>query len=469
MFFLFKVFLYYTFQVLLQNIINFSLCFILISYIYNMNTKFKERFIKSTIILIIGGLLTKVLGMLIKIISTKAIGSYGIGLYMMILPTFNLFITIATLSLPTSISKLVAENTKNNKRLVLGVVPIVLLFDCLLILIIIILSPFIASFMLHNKSLTLPIICISITLPFITISSILRGYFFGKQKMFPQVLSNFTEQVVRILLILIFIPIFKKYGIIYAVCFLVLSNVISELSSIFIFLFFAPKKISIKREDIICSKDDIKDIMSISLPTTMSRLVSSISMFLEPIIITFVFLRLGYNISYITNEYGIITGYIMPIVFMPNFLTSAVSIALLPEITRCYAKGDIKTVKKRINQSFIYSLIIGIPCSIILVLFPSYILNLIYKTDIGASYLRVSAIIFSISYILGPLSSILQTINKSKTIFISNLIGCIIKNITLFLLLYLKLDMYPLLISYFLSYLYIVLHQYKIFKRFYNL
>ena len=211
-----------------------------------MNTKFKERFIKSTIILIIGGLLTKVLGMLIKIISTKAIGSYGIGLYMMILPTFNLFITIATLSLPTSISKLVAENTKNNKRLVLGVVPIVLLFDCLLILIIIILSPFIASFMLHNKSLTLPIICISITLPFITISSILRGYFFGKQKMFPQVLSNFTEQVVRILLILIFIPIFKKYGIIYAVCFLVLSNVISELSSIFIFLFFAPKKISIK-------------------------------------------------------------------------------------------------------------------------------------------------------------------------------------------------------------------------------
>ena len=430
-----------------------------------MNTKFKERFIKSTIILIIGGLLTKVLGMLIKIISTKAIGSYGIGLYMMILPTFNLFITIATLSLPTSISKLVAENTKNNKKLVLGVVPIVLLFDCLLILIIIILSPFIASFMLHNKSLTLPIICISITLPFITISSILRGYFFGKQKMFPQVLSNFTEQVVRILLILIFIPIFKKYGIIYAVCFLVLSNVISELSSIFIFLFFAPKKISIKREDIISSKDDIKDIMSISLPTTMSRLVSSISMFLEPIIITFVFLRLGYNISYITNEYGIITGYIMPIVFMPNFLTSAVSIALLPEITRCYAKGDIKTVKKRINQSFIYSLIIGIPCSIILVLFPSYILNLIYKTDIGASYLRVSAIIFSISYILGPLSSILQTINKSKTIFISNLIGCIIKNITLFLLLYLKLDMYPLLISYFLSYLYIVLHQYKIFKK----
>ena len=377
-----------------------------------MNTKFKERFIKSTIILIIGGLLTKVLGMLIKIISTKAIGSYGIGLYMMILPTFNLFITIATLSLPTSISKLVAENTKNNKRLVLGVVPIVLLFDCLLILIIIILSPFIASFMLHNKSLTLPIICISITLPFITISSILRGYFFGKQKMFPQVLSNFTEQVVRILLILIFIPIFKKYGIIYAVCFLVLSNVISELSSIFIFLFFAPKKISIKREDIICSKDDIKDIMSISLPTTMSRLVSSISMFLEPIIITFVFLRLGYNISYITNEYGIITGYIMPIVFMPNFLTSAVSIALLPEITRCYAKGDIKTVKKRINQSFIYSLIIGIPCSIILVLFPSYILNLIYKTDIGASYLRVSAIIFLyLIYLVLYLVSCKQLIN----------------------------------------------------------
>ena len=101
-----------------------------------MNINFREKFIKSTIILVIGGLLTKILGMLIRIIMTRTVGTTGIGLYMLIMPTFNLFITIASLSLPSAISKLVAENTRNNKKVVLGIIPIALIFDFLLIIII---------------------------------------------------------------------------------------------------------------------------------------------------------------------------------------------------------------------------------------------------------------------------------------------------------------------------------------------
>ena len=89
----------------------------------------KEKFIKSTIILIIGGLLTKVLGMLIRIVTTRVVGVTGIGLYMLVMPTYSLFITIATLSLPVAISKLVSENTRNNKNVVLGIIPIALFFN----------------------------------------------------------------------------------------------------------------------------------------------------------------------------------------------------------------------------------------------------------------------------------------------------------------------------------------------------
>ena len=54
----------------------------------------KNKFIKSTIILIIGGAITKILAMVIKIFLTRSIGDEGIGLYMLVLPTFNLFITL---------------------------------------------------------------------------------------------------------------------------------------------------------------------------------------------------------------------------------------------------------------------------------------------------------------------------------------------------------------------------------------
>ena len=68
----------------------------------------KNKFIQSTIILIIGGFISKILGMLIKIVLTRAITTKGIGIYSLILPTFNLFITLCSLGLPVAISKIIS-------------------------------------------------------------------------------------------------------------------------------------------------------------------------------------------------------------------------------------------------------------------------------------------------------------------------------------------------------------------------
>ena len=78
----------------------------------------KEKFLISTIILIIGGAITKVLGMLIRIIMTRIVGTEGISLYMLIFPTFSLFMTLSQLGFPIAISKLVAEDKHNNKKIV---------------------------------------------------------------------------------------------------------------------------------------------------------------------------------------------------------------------------------------------------------------------------------------------------------------------------------------------------------------
>ena len=84
----------------------------------------KSKFIKSTIILLIGGLFTKLLGMIIRIFMSRSLGSEGMGIYMLIMPTFSLFIALAQLGFPVAISKLVAEETKNNKNLVFSIIPI---------------------------------------------------------------------------------------------------------------------------------------------------------------------------------------------------------------------------------------------------------------------------------------------------------------------------------------------------------
>ena len=76
----------------------------------------KSKFIKSTVILLLGGLITKLLGMVIRIVMSRNLGSVGMGIYMMIMPTFSTFIALSQFGFPVAISKLVAENKNNNQH-----------------------------------------------------------------------------------------------------------------------------------------------------------------------------------------------------------------------------------------------------------------------------------------------------------------------------------------------------------------
>ena len=200
----------------------------------------KNKFIKSTIILIIGGLITKLLGFVIKIVYTRMIGEDGISLFMLVTPAYSLFITIAQLGLPIAISKLVAEN-KNSKKIIFSIIPLMLILNFILIVIIFSCSSFIANDLLKEPNSKLLLMAMALVLPFISLSSIIRGYFFGKQKMFPHTLSNIIEQIVKLGLIFLIIPILMKKGIVVAASGLILLNIISEIVSIIVFLFFYPR------------------------------------------------------------------------------------------------------------------------------------------------------------------------------------------------------------------------------------
>ena len=76
-----------------------------------------NKFVKSTIILIIGGFITKILGMIIKIVITRMIKSSGYGLYALIMPTMILLISLSQLGLPTALNVLIAKNKETKKWL----------------------------------------------------------------------------------------------------------------------------------------------------------------------------------------------------------------------------------------------------------------------------------------------------------------------------------------------------------------
>lgn len=424
----------------------------------------KNKFISGTIILIIGGLITKLLGMIIKIITTRYIGDEGIGLYMLILPTFMLFMNISQLGFPIAISKLVAEDKQSSKKIIFSVVPVSIILNIILLLIVFLVSPVISN-LLHEHRTLYPLISIGFVLPFISISSIVRGYFFGKQKMVAHITSHIFEQIVRLILIIMITPTLLTYSLEAAVTGIVLVNIVSELTSIIILIFFLPKHVAIKKKDIIPDKEIIRDVLNISIPTTGSRIIGSIGYFLEPIILTYILLKVGYTNKFIVDQYGVLTGYVLPLLMIPSFFTQAISSALIPVISKGYANNHIVYVRGKIKQAGLISLGIGLLVTIVIMICPDLLLKVVYNTSHGADYLRVMAPFFLGYYIQVPLTAALQAMDKAKEAMMSTILGIVIKIGLIIALSLLHIGLYGLIIATIVNIFIVTIYNFVKIKR----
>lgn len=425
----------------------------------------KNLFIKSTLILILSGFLTKILGFIIKVIYTRIIGEYGISLYSIAVPTYSLLLTIATLAIPISISKLVSENKGRSIRILTSAAFLIISINLVLVFVIFLTKDFLAINLLKEPKASPIIMAFALTLPFVSISSVLKGYFAGKQNMVPHATSNIIEQIVRLIIILVVLPILKKKSDMLAILGLILLTIISEISSIIVFLFFLPKKINFNTK-ILPSKKITKDILDISIPTVSGRIIGNIGYFFEPIILTNLLLFSGYNNSYILSEYGAYNAYSLALLTMPSFFIGAIATSLLPEISKFNGNNNLKMVKRRIHQSIIFSLIIGIFFSLLIFIFRDKLLFSLYNTTKGSDYIKVLAPFFVLFYLEGVLTSSLQALGYAKVTMNITLYGVIIKLFIMAILSLCHIGIYSLVIAEIINIFFVVFFNFKYLKKY---
>lgn len=411
----------------------------------------KNSLLKSIIILTIGGFITKLLGMITKIVLTRSITTEILGLYMMLTPTLMLIINLSTTGIPTAISKLVADDNYNNKKIIFSILPLTVIINIVIIIVLFLIAPYLSNNLLKNSNLYLGIISIALLIPFINIATIIRSYLFGKNNVLPLTLSNILEQITKLIIFLYLLPIIKYKKASYIIAFLILSNIISEIVEIIVMMLFLPKNLDLKKRDFIPKINYIKDSLSISIPNATTKLINSIGLFLEPIILTSTLHFAGYSSNYITYNYGIINGYVIPLILLPSFFTSTISKVLLPSISKDYSNNNIKKVKNKLKLSIFIIGVIAFISTIILLSVPNLLLRLIYHTDKGINYLRILAPIFFLEHLSTPLAVTLEAIGKGKENMIGTLISTIIKTLSLFILSLFRMGFYSLIISIIIS------------------
>ena len=398
----------------------------------------KQKIIKSTILLLLVGFITKIFSSTAKIIMAREIGTSAMGIYMLVVPIYVFFINIIQLSLPTIIATKIASNPSKTNKIMITSSIISLVINVLFMFVIIGGSNFISDFILHNKDTQLSIISLGLLVPLISLGGLIKGYYTGIGKIEVTAYSQISEEIARIIFIIIFSLLFSNKGDAYLAYGAFLSLCAGEIFSLTHMIFSLPNfknkpKLLFKG---MAKKDNYmtKEILDMAIPLTGGKFISVIAYTLEPIIMTKLMLNEGFDSNFITTEYGIISGYAFPLLLMPGFFANAFSRVLLHPLTSAISKKDTKSAKKLLVNITSSSLVIGVLFALVMFLFPKQLMQILYKSDNGWEYVRNFSFPFILYYIEAPLISAMTALNKTKKIMVYDTISSVLRVGILFLL-----------------------------------
>lgn len=403
-----------------------------------------SKFLKGTIILLVAGLVTRILGFINRIVIARFIGEEGVGLYMMAFPTLMLVITITQLGLPVAISKSVAEaeakgDFKKIKKIL--VVSLAITFSLSLIFTPALFfgAPYLSDILFTDNRTKLPLLAITPVIPIVAISAVIRGYFQGRQNMKPAAYSQVIEQIIRITLIAVLTKAFLPFGVEYAAAGAMLAAVIGELVSLaYLFTSFKMKKtFRIRRKffkHVRAGKETFQELMAVGLPTLGSRLIGNLSWFLEPIVVSYSLALAGVGTVLATKQYGSLTGFAMPLLFLPSFITYSLSTSLVPAISEANSNRDQGLIEYRLQQALRFVFLTGGLAIIIMYVLAEPLMLVMYGSTSGAIFIKIMAPFFILYYYQGPLQATLQALDMARAAMINSLIGSGVKLAVIFAL-----------------------------------
>ena len=395
------------------------------------------------------------------------------SIYSLTLPTLSLLLNLAQLGIPTTVSKLIAKRKYPIFKIMQVSSLILLLIDLIVGIVYIFLVPYIANNYLKNPLTSLTLYGMVLLIPLVSLTSLFKGYFIGIDKVNETNKCQISEELSRLLFIVILVDLINKNNVSLLAFFAMFSNIIGEIASL-IHLFISSRfksftfKSRIKKNNQ-QNKDIAKKITHFSLMNTSTRLIGSFIYFLEPIIYTALMLKIGTSNEELTLKYGIVNSYVLPLLLLPSFFSGCISTYMLPKISLFIEKSNYKNALKSFTSTMMISFLFGLICLIFFYFFPSFFTNILYGKEVGIEYIKKYSFLMCIYYLQTPIHIALISFDKEKHLLFESIICNIVKIIFFFILIP-KYHVDGLLISILISiYLSFFIQTITLFKCFITL
>lgn len=369
-------------------------------------------------VLIVAAFFSECIEFFINMILARELKEEGMGLYMSITPIIFLVMVIASFELPVSISKFIAENTRDHHyRFLLHAIKlalIVMIITLLLAMMVLSFPTFLYGFHFYVKWLIIGLI------PIMTCSSIARGYFIGVQQMGKIAFSNFLRKITQFILLLFIFHYFQifdqKISLLIALSILIASEfiVFLYLISLFILQVQTIKKTS---DSSITKQQARKKLLEVSMPTTILRIFHSVTHAIQPFLIQSALIKSGFVAVMATEHFGMLQGVAMTIGFFPAFIAHSLMIMLIPNVADAFAKQNHANLRNLLQQSMTFTMLYGIPAVVVMYLFAEPLTALFFSSSTAALYLKLLCPYFLFHFFVIPLQAYLIGLGLMKDAF----------------------------------------------------
>ncbi|MEC3606854.1 polysaccharide biosynthesis protein [Bacillus glycinifermentans] len=393
-----------------------------------------NRFVKGIILLSVAAFFAECLEFVINMILARELGEHGMGLYMSVLPSIFLVVVIASLELPVSISKFIAEsNPKLHESMLKHAFRMTALCTAFSTAAAAVILPFIPIFDSYHPFIRGLVIGM---IPTVAFTSIARGYFMGVQQMGKIATANALKKIFQLIGLFLFFQWYSfeiDTSVLISVFVLVASEVV-----VFVYLysqFILVRRTAAKGQHVHLRRSDVlKRLLTVSIPTTGMRVFHAVTNAVEPFLVKGTLIAAGVSKTGAVDQFGMLSGVAMSIGFFPAFIAHSLMVVMIPSISESYAYRQYDRVIKRIKQAIFITLLYGIPSVMVMYHFAEPLTHLFFDSVKAAFYLKLLWPYFLFHFFVMPFQACLIGMGLVKDAFYHNVWASVVSFLMMYIL-----------------------------------
>ncbi len=407
----------------------------------------KPSFMMNVLTIVFSQVMVKLLGLAYRLVITNidGFGDVGNGYYNFGFQIYTLLLAISSVGIPNAISKLVSERCALDDfkgafrifKVSLGLFSII--GGGLSLLLFFGAEPF-STYILDAPGAMYTMKVLSPSILFVSVSSVIRGFFMGqdnpKATSTSQILEQFLKSTTTIIIVLCLTGQKAEYMAAGAT---LATTISTALSLIYLFGFYASHKKEIRQKYAAAPSlktngstlSVAKTVFWVSMPISLSSVVTSLNRVLDSVTVNrglkTAFAGIISDAALLDENAVALSGQLSKsdvLINLPLALNFALSAVLVPTIAGALAVKDYSTASKRVSFSLLISTVIALPCTAGYMALSDGIMRMIYfNASEGAMLFAMMAPTVFFSAVNQTIYGSLQGIGKIFVPALSTLCG----------------------------------------------